>query len=66
MAERVGFEPTEPLPVHVLSRHADSSTLAPLRPVGIRWNSPKVGILSRDQVSSKATDHARQAHTAMP
>jgi hypothetical protein len=35
MAERVGFEPTEPLPVHVLSRHADSSTLAPLRPVRI-------------------------------
>ena len=30
MAERVGFEPTVPLPAHVLSRHADSSTLAPL------------------------------------
>ena len=31
MAERVGFEPTVPLPAHVLSRHADSATLAPLR-----------------------------------
>jgi hypothetical protein len=31
MAERVGFEPTVELPRHVLSRHAESSTLAPLR-----------------------------------
>ena len=31
MAERVGFEPTVPLPAHVLSRHADSAALAPLR-----------------------------------
>jgi hypothetical protein len=30
MAERVGFEPTVPLPAHVLSRHADSAALAPL------------------------------------
>ena len=31
VAERVGFEPTVPLPAHVLSRHADSAALAPLR-----------------------------------
>ena len=31
MAERVGFEPTVPLPRRMLSKHVDSSTLAPLR-----------------------------------
>ena len=31
MAERVGFELTVPSPVHVISNHADSATLAPLR-----------------------------------
>ena len=31
VAERVGFEPTVPLPRHALSRRAYSSTLAPLR-----------------------------------
>ena len=31
MAERVGFEPTVPLLAHVISSHADSATLAPLR-----------------------------------
>ena len=30
MAERVGFEPTVPLPRRMLSKHVDSSTLAPL------------------------------------
>ena len=35
MAERVGFEPTVPSPVHVISNHADSATLAPLRNLGI-------------------------------
>ncbi len=39
VAERVGFEPTVPLPAHVLSRHAESSTLAPLRGnVSKRWH----------------------------
>jgi len=33
MAERVGFEPTVPLPALVLSRHADSAALAPLRAI---------------------------------
>ena len=33
LAERVGFEPTVPLPAHVLSRHADSAALAPLRAI---------------------------------
>ncbi len=31
MAEREGFEPPEPLRVHVLSKHAHSTTLPPLR-----------------------------------
>ncbi len=31
LAEKVGFEPTVPLPVHHLSRVANSTTLAPLR-----------------------------------
>src|SRR6476646_11563833 len=31
VAERVGFEPTVPLPRRMLSKHVDSSTLAPLR-----------------------------------
>ncbi len=31
MAERVGFEPTVPLLAHVISSHADSAALAPLR-----------------------------------
>ena len=31
MAERVGFEPTVPLLGRMLSKHVDSSTLAPLR-----------------------------------
>ena len=30
LAERVGFEPTVPLPRRMLSKHVDSSTLAPL------------------------------------
>ncbi len=32
LAERVGFEPTVPLPVHWFSRPAHSATLSPLRP----------------------------------
>ena len=31
MAERVGFEPTVPLLRRMLSKHVDSTTLAPLR-----------------------------------
>jgi hypothetical protein len=31
MAERVGFEPTEPVKVQQFSRLPDSTTLAPLR-----------------------------------
>ena len=33
LAERMGFEPMVPLPVHVLSKHAESATLAPLRTI---------------------------------
>jgi len=31
MAEREGFEPSEPLRVHMISNHAHSTTLPPLR-----------------------------------
>jgi hypothetical protein len=31
LAERAGFEPAVPLPVHTLSRRANSTTLAPFR-----------------------------------
>ncbi len=40
IAERVGFEPTIPLPVYHLSRVANSTALAPLRKMTvyyIRW-----------------------------
>jgi hypothetical protein len=30
LAEREGFEPSEPLPAHLFSRQANSTTLAPL------------------------------------
>ena len=39
VAERVGFEPTVPLPAHVLSRHADSAALAPLHVGHLRCSS---------------------------
>ena len=52
MAERVGFEPTVPLPAHVLSRHADSATLAPLRIAGI---TAKFAILAWGLWSNKTT-----------
>src|SRR5262249_54562733 len=50
MAARVGFEPTVPLPGRMLSKHVDSSTLAPLR-----TNTPDRGILARDLGTSKAS-----------
>jgi hypothetical protein len=31
MAEREGFEPSEPLRIHMISNHAHSTTLPPLR-----------------------------------
>ncbi|MCC2640596.1 MAG: hypothetical protein K0S45_1009 [Nitrospira sp.] len=49
MAERVGFEPTVPLPRRMLSKHVDSSTLAPLR----NHTTAKGGILSRRFLSGK-------------
>ena len=52
MAERVGFEPTVPLPAHVLSRHADSATLAPLHIAGI---TAKFVILAWGLRSNKTT-----------
>src|SRR5688500_5007680 len=47
MAERVGFEPTVPLPRRMLSKHVDSSTLAPLR------RSIEAGILACAPMSGK-------------
>src|SRR5579859_8174494 len=38
MAEREGFEPSVPLRVHVISNHAHSTTLPPLRMVGGPWD----------------------------
>jgi hypothetical protein len=38
MAERVGFEPTVPLLAHVISSHADSAALAPLRKMVTRYS----------------------------
>ena len=49
MAERVGFEPTVPLPRRMLSKHVDSSTLAPLRD----RTTSRGRILSRRSVSGK-------------
>jgi hypothetical protein len=50
MAERVGFEPTVPLLRRMLSKHVDSTTLAPLRTKFSRG-----GILTRGPVTSKLT-----------
>ena len=49
MAERVGFEPTVPLPAHVLSRHAESAALAPLHTFPFQ----RRGILARSLFSGK-------------
>ena len=50
----VGFEPTVPLPRRMLSKHVDSSTLAPLRD----RTTSKGGILSRRPVGGKVRDAA--------
>ncbi len=50
MAERVGFEPTVPLPRRMLSKHVDSSTLAPLRD----RTTSRGRILARRYASGKA------------
>ena len=40
MAERVGFEPTEPVKVQQFSRLPDSTALAPLRKISFRFQVP--------------------------
>jgi hypothetical protein len=50
MAERVGFEPTVPLLGRMLSKHVDSTTLAPLHTTFSRG-----GILTWGPVTSKLT-----------
>jgi hypothetical protein len=42
LAERVGFEPTVPLPGQLLSRQPDSATLAPLR--AAEYTMPRTGL----------------------
>ena len=50
MAERVGFEPTVPLLGRMLSKHVDSTTLAPLRA------DFGGGILTRGPMTGKAKE----------
>ena len=50
VAERVGFEPTVPLLGRMLSKHVDSTTLAPLRTKFSRG-----GILTWGPATSKLT-----------
>ena len=54
MAERVGFEPTVPLPRRMLSKHVDSSTLAPLH----NRTTSRGGILSRRFLGGKVSSWA--------
>ncbi len=58
MAERVGFEPTVPLPRRMLSKHVDSSTLAPLHD----RTTARGGILSRRLVGGKARGHPSRSY----
>ena len=45
MAERVGFEPTEPAKVQQFSRLPDSTTLAPLREfISLTMNGEKIQV----------------------
>ena len=53
LAERVGFEPTVPLLGRMLSKHVDSTTLAPLR-IDVREG----GILTRGLVTGKVRTRA--------
>ena len=43
----MGFEPTVPLPAHVLSKHAESATLAPLRFESVRGGHLTMGPCER-------------------
>ncbi len=60
MAERVGFEPTVPLPAHVLSRHADSATLAPLRIAGIIIRGCHLSMEPSEQQDTGEGRHCRE------
>ncbi len=69
----MGFEPMVPLPVHVLSKHAESATLAPLRLVSINrvsvwyvWLAPSYFLIvlkaGRERISPK---FLREKHLIM-
>ena len=61
MAERVGFEPTVPLLGRMLSKHVDSTTLAPLLTDFFRG-----GILTRGLMTGKVTTSAPRHGIALP
>ena len=50
MAERVGFEPTEPVKAQQFSRLPDSTTLAPLREANYNSNAQREKISSGDAI----------------
>ena len=54
MAEREGFEPSVRLPVHMISNHAHSTTLSPLR-----WSASKVPV-------ARVLSRERQEHSERP
>ena len=47
MAERVGFEPTEPFRVHYISNVANSTALAPFRKIKILYFKNRFSIQNR-------------------
>ncbi len=59
MAERVGFEPTVPLPGRMLSKHVDSSTLAPLRIEKCKGRHLSTHVLHRQGEGTALLDQAR-------
>ncbi|ALA56642.1 hypothetical protein NITMOv2_0202 [Nitrospira moscoviensis] len=66
MAERVGFEPTVPLPGRMLSKHVDSSTLAPLRVDRQKkrhLSTPDFGAARRRTQSARGLDRLLQRLT---
>ncbi len=64
MAERVGFEPTVPLPVHLISSQAHSATLPPLHQLLTKFKYSKLeGALLRDVFSSQAKGKTTVLHS---
>jgi hypothetical protein len=55
MAEREGFEPSEPLRIHMISNHAHSTTLPPLRVVETRVIRRSKGKIKGDGMRKRQT-----------